>query len=207
VADYDLDSDADLYVSNMFGPNHFYRNMDDGKFADVTDKALQRTSWGGMGARFFDGNGDDLPDLYVVDMHSDMVSIPKNPLEVQEHVKFDTLLGTTLVNGELVAANRKVVESPEQTQAKRVLFGNTYFQNLGDGTFEERSAEANLENYWPWGIAAGDCSSNVPRTSSCRAGWATPSTSGPTSSSGTTARDASPNARSRSASTFRRRGR
>ena len=85
-----------------------------------------------------------------------MVSIPKNPLEVQEHVKFDTLLSTTLVNGALVAANRKVIESPDQTQAKRVLFGNTYFQNLGDGTFEERSAEANLENYWPWGIAAGD---------------------------------------------------
>ena len=44
VADYDLDGDADLYVSNMFGPNHLYRNMGDGKFADVTDKALQRTS-------------------------------------------------------------------------------------------------------------------------------------------------------------------
>jgi len=156
VADYDLDGDADLYVSNMFGPNHLYRNTGKGTFEDVTDHALQRTSWGGMGARFFDGNGDDLPDLYVVDMHSDMVSIPKNPLEVQEHVKFDTLLSTTLVNGALVAANRKVIESPEQTQAKRVLFGNTYFQNLGDGTFQERSAEANLENYWPWGIAAGD---------------------------------------------------
>jgi hypothetical protein len=156
VADYDLDGDADVYVSNMFGPNHLYRNQGDGTFEDVTDKALQRTSWGGMGARFFDGNGDQWPDLYVVDMHSDMVSIPKNPLEVQEHAKFDTLLSTKVVDGQLVAASRKVIERPDQTQAKHVLFGNTYFQNRGDGTFEERSAEANLENYWPWGIAAGD---------------------------------------------------
>src|SRR5262249_15780254 len=152
----DLDGDPDLYVSNMFGPNHLYRNTGKGTFEDVTDAALKRTSWGGMGARFFDANGDEWPDLYVVDMHSDMVSIPKNPLDVQEHAKYDTLLSTALVNGQLVAANRKVIASPDETQAKRVLFGNTFFLNKGDGTFEERSAEANLENYWPWGVAAGD---------------------------------------------------
>ena len=52
----------------MFGPNHLFKNKGDSTFEDVTDAALKRTSWGGMGARFFDGNGDDLPDLYVVDI-------------------------------------------------------------------------------------------------------------------------------------------
>ena len=45
---------------------------------------------------------------------------------------------------------------PEQTRAKWVLFGNTFFVNRRDGTFEERSGAAGLENFWPWGIVAGD---------------------------------------------------
>jgi hypothetical protein len=41
-------------------------------------------------------------------------------------------------------------------QIKKVLFGNTYFENNGDGTFTEKCADAGLENWWPWGITAGD---------------------------------------------------
>ena len=51
----------------------------------------------------------------------------------------------------------------EELQAKEfhikydeVLFGNTLFQNLGGGKFEEVSDRAGIETWWPWGIATGD---------------------------------------------------
>ncbi len=149
VADMDLDGDPDLYVSNMFGTNHLLRNRGDGKFEDITAVALRRTSWGGMGARFFDADGDEYPDLYVVDMHSDMWVTPAEKDRLQPAAKFDTPLGD-------YPEHWKVVKSADDTRAASVLFGNTFFHNRGNGTFDERSAAANLETWWPWGIAAGD---------------------------------------------------
>src|SRR5262249_53196431 len=34
--------------------------------------------------------------------------------------------------------------------------GNTVFKNLVGGKFKEMSDRANLETFWPWGIATGD---------------------------------------------------
>jgi len=149
VADIDLDGDLDIYQSNMFGSNHLYRNEGDGTFEEITAPALGRTSWGGMGARFFDGNGDAYPDLYVVDMHSDMWTSNDDRKSLRPKEKFNTPLGTYVGGGAVIA-------KAEDTQARSVLFGNTYFENRGDGTFEERSAQAGLELWWPWGMAVGD---------------------------------------------------
>lgn len=150
AADIDLDGDLDFYVSNMFGANHLYRNEGDGTFKEVTDSALRRTSWGGMGARFFDGNGDAYPDLYVVDMHSDMWLDAEDGSDLFRPIEKFNTPGGSLVGG------GKVIAKAEDTQAKAVLFGNTYFENNGDGTFTEKSKEAGLENWWPWGLATGD---------------------------------------------------
>jgi enediyne biosynthesis protein E4 len=149
VSDLDLDGDLDLYTSNMFGANHLYRNRGDGTFEEITAAALKRTSWGGMGAAFFDANGDANPDLYVVDMHSDMWLGAGEIKAVVANAKYDTPLGTAAPGG-------RIISSPDETRAKAVLFGNTYFENRGDGTFAEKSAGANLETWWPWGIAVGD---------------------------------------------------
>jgi len=148
TADIDLDGDLDLYSSNMFGANHLYLN-EGGTFREITNAALGRTSWGGMGARFFDANGDAHPDLYVVDMHSDMWSDPKNGVKgLRPLEKFNTPLGAT--------TGGMVIQKPGDTFATHVLCGNTFFVNDGDGTFSERSREAGLENWWPWGLAIGD---------------------------------------------------
>ena len=149
VADFDLDGDPDLYVSNMFGSNHLYRNRGDGTFEDITLSALGRTSWGGMGCKFFDADGDAYPDLYVVDMHSDMWSNVFDSSDVRAKEKFNSVMGGRVSFG-------RVIEKPEDTLARLVLFGNTYFINRGDGTFAEQSAEAGLETWWPWSIAIGD---------------------------------------------------
>jgi hypothetical protein len=37
-----------------------------------------------------------------------------------------------------------------------VVFGNTLFKRLPSGQFAEVSDKANLETWWPWGIAIGD---------------------------------------------------
>src|SRR6185295_19664019 len=110
VADIYLDGDLDLYVSNMFGANHLYRNRGDGTFEEVTQSALGRTSWGAMGARFFDADGDEFPDLYVVDMHSDMWLRTDDHDKVREHAKFDTPAGAN-------AHDAKEITSPDETRA------------------------------------------------------------------------------------------
>jgi len=149
AGDYDLDGYPDLYVSQMFGANHLFHNNGNGSFSDVTRDTLGRTSWGAMGALFFDANNDGRPDLYVVDMHSDMWTHANPVGTVEPSVKYDTPKGK-------MAEGWKVVTKPEQTRAKWVLFGNTFFVNRQDGSFEERSEPAGLENFWPWGAVAGD---------------------------------------------------
>ncbi len=150
TADIDLDGDVDLYTSNMFGTNHLFRNEGNGTFTEITKESLGYTSWGGMGAKFFNGNGDEYPDLYVVDMHSDMWADQDAPEQVQQPgAKYNTPLGTSVAGG-------KPIRRPEDSYASAALFGNTYFENDGDGTFTERSNEAGLENWWPWGITSGD---------------------------------------------------
>src|SRR5439155_294859 len=144
VGDYDLDGSPDIYVTQMFGASRLFHNNGNGTFTDVTRKALGRTSWGAMGALFFDANNDGYPDLYVVDMHSDMWTHADPTGVVDPKVKYDTPRGK-------MAEGWQVVTKPEQTKAKWVLFGNTFFVNRHDGTFLERSEGAGLENFWPWG--------------------------------------------------------
>lgn len=153
VGDYDGDGYPDLYTSNMFGANNLFHNNHDGTFTNITQKVLGRTSWGGMGALFFDATNDGHPELYVVDMHSDMWTHHDPTSAVDPGAKYDTPRGE-------MAKGWKAVRRPEDTRAKWVLFGNTYFLNRGNGTFVERSQAAGLENFWPWGIVAEDFDSD-----------------------------------------------
>jgi hypothetical protein len=40
--------------------------------------------------------------------------------------------------------------------AGRSVFGNAFYRNAGDGSFEEVSDAVGAENFWPWGLSAGD---------------------------------------------------
>jgi len=68
--DYDLDGDADLYVSNDGTPNLLFANDGKGHFTEVGLRAgVSFNQFGGaegsMGAAVGDCNGDGLPDLFV----------------------------------------------------------------------------------------------------------------------------------------------
>jgi hypothetical protein len=162
VFDYDEDGNIDLFVTNMFGQSQLYRNLGTNKFADVTRDTLGRTSWGAIGSKVFDCNNDGKLDLLIVDMHSDMwtpagVSVSVRQLvEQNERTKFSSVIGPQASSNKSFDILEKKLTDEFQIQNDKVLFGNTMFLNLGGGQFEEISDKANLETFWPWGIATGD---------------------------------------------------
>jgi hypothetical protein len=129
----DLNEDGypDLYVMNMQGQDHYYENVEGKSFVEKAKELFPRNPWGAMGIKFFDYNNDGLMDLYLTDMHSDMI----------EHIGIE----------------REYLKAriPQDDPAK-FLSGNAFWKNLGEGRFVEVSDEIGVENYWPWGMSVED---------------------------------------------------
>ena len=164
VFDYNGDGYLDLFVTNMFGASQLYRNNGDGTFTDVTRQTLGRTSWGAIGSKAFDFNNDGRLDLLVVDMHSDMWLPAESGTSMLDLVKQNARRKYAYVTGPgleqhdfpgLINQERNIAEG-FQIHYDEVIYGNTVFQNLGDGKFQEVSDRAGVETFWPWGIAVGD---------------------------------------------------
>jgi hypothetical protein len=161
--DYDEDGYVDLFVTNMFGRSRLYRNLGSGKFADVTQETLGRTSWGAIGSKAFDYNNDGRLDLLVADMHSDMWVPYGGPETIEEmlkrtdHKKYPGVTGgSSEIGREAVTETEERFQDQLQIRYEEVLFGNTMFRNAGNGRFDEVSDKTNLETFWPWGVATGD---------------------------------------------------
>src|SRR5262249_9073548 len=163
ILDYNDDGHLDLLVTSMFGPSQLYRNNGDGTFTDVTKEVLGPTPFDGMGVRAFDFNNDGGLDLFLVDMHSDMWMFldyrhasEKLALEGQRK-KYPHINGPWADKDSLPPDERDQRSAAQyHYRLDEVVYGNTFFKNLGGGKFIERSDPANLETFWPWGIAAGD---------------------------------------------------
>jgi hypothetical protein len=162
IFDFDEDGYLDVVVTSMFGPSQLYRNQGNGTFTEVTKEVLGRTPYGGMGARVFDFNNDGRLDLYIVDMHSDMwmgLDVDHSSLgaaKAGEKKKYPHLFGPRAeVDLRLVVAEEDIARGLG-FETNQVLYGNAFYKNLGKGKFTEVSDKANLENFWPWGIATGD---------------------------------------------------
>ena len=67
--DLDGDGDLDLYVTNDFGRNNYYRN-DGGQFVDVAETRGALDIAASMGVSAGDANRDGRIDLYVSNMHT-----------------------------------------------------------------------------------------------------------------------------------------
>jgi hypothetical protein len=157
VFDMDGDGDLDVFVCNMFGSSTLHRNDGKGRFTDATKAVLGRTSWGAVGARSFDYDGDGRLDLFVADMHSDMwMPFDIDPSKIEEHRKYPTFLARAVELGMSTPEKDRNIETATGVRAEEVLYGNSLYRNRGDGTFEETSDRAGVETFWPWSIAEGD---------------------------------------------------
>lgn len=162
VFDYDEDGSLDVFITSMFGPDQLYRNLGDGRFTDVTADVFERTSFGAIGSKLCDYNSDGRLDLIVVDMHSDMwmgLDYNHRSLPVarkSETEKFAWFYGPETEKDLSLMDLEMDLEGILDFRHDEVLFGNVLFRNEGDGRFVEASEEANLETFWPWGVATAD---------------------------------------------------
>jgi hypothetical protein len=136
-ADLKGDGWPGIYFLNMQGPGHYFENEGGKKFVEKTQDYFPKTSWGAMGLKFFDFDNDSRMDLFVTDMHSDMMEElgPEHEKQkITHHAPEDQLGGP----------------------ADTFIFGNAFYHNLGNGKFEEISDKIGVEQLWPWGVSVGD---------------------------------------------------
>ena len=160
VFDYNDDGFLDLLVTSMFGVTQLYKNNGDGTFTDVTKDVLGRTTGGAIGCKVFDFNNDGLLDVLIVDMHSDMwlpPSLDPRTLALEDlQKKYPTPEGLFYTRNAKTIALEKHWRDSLKIRYEDVIFGNTFHQKLPSGQFVEVSDKANMETFWPWGIATGD---------------------------------------------------
>jgi hypothetical protein len=139
VADYDNDGLPDIYVTG-YGGNALYHNLGNCKFEEVTDKA--RVAGGGFstGAAWADYDRDGRVDLFV-----------------SRYVHFDINHLPTFGSDEKTCRFKgiRVQCGPWGMQGETDLL----FHNRGDGTFEEVSKKAGVndpDKYYGLGAEWGD---------------------------------------------------
>jgi len=139
VADYDNDGLPDIYVTG-YGGNALYRNLGNCKFEDVTEKAGVGAGGFSAGAAWADYDRDGRVDLFVSRyVHFDMNKLPDFGSD-EKNCRFRGILvqcGPWGMIGE----------------------SDLLFHNLGDGTFEEVSKKAGVDDpnrYYGLGVIWGD---------------------------------------------------
>jgi hypothetical protein len=139
VADYDNDGLPDIYVTG-YGGNALYHNLGNCKFEDVTDKAGVAGGGFSTGAAWADYDKDGRVDLFVSRyVHFDMNKLPDFGSD-EKNCRFKGILvqcGPWGMPGE----------------------SDLLFHNRGDGTFEEVSKKAGVDDpshYYGLGVIWGD---------------------------------------------------
>jgi hypothetical protein len=100
-----------------------------------------------MQAKFFDYNQDGRMDLFVTDMHSDMTKP-----HTEQALSFR--LDIEKAKSEPYCAIQWTEEYLQGSTNN--IFGNAFYENLGQGKFVEVSERLRVETYWPWGVSVGD---------------------------------------------------
>ncbi len=139
VADFDNDGLQDIYVTG-YGGNALYHNLGNCKFEDVTDKAGVRAGGFSTGAAWADYDRDGRVDLFVSRyVHVDIDNLP----QFGNDPRFCRFKGVLVQCG------------PWGMPGESDLL----FHNKGDGTFEEVSKKAGVDDphhYYGLGATWGD---------------------------------------------------
>jgi len=139
VADYDNDGLQDIYVTG-YGGNALYHNLGNCKFEDVTEKAGVGVGGFSTGAAWADYDRDGRVDLFVSRyVHVDMNNLP----QFGNDPRFCRFRGVLVQCG------------PWGLPGESDLL----FHNKGDGTFEEVSKKAGVDDphhYYGLGATWGD---------------------------------------------------
>jgi hypothetical protein len=138
VADFDNDGNLDLFVTG-YGGNVLYRNKGNCTFEDVTEKAGVRGGGFSTGAAWADYDRDGNVDLFVSRyVHVDMDHLPlPGSAQFCKYKGIEVQCGPWGMLGE----------------------SDLLFHNRGDGTFEEVSAKAGVNDpnhYYGLGVVWGD---------------------------------------------------
>jgi VCBS repeat protein len=126
--DFDQDGDLDLFVTNDFGRNNYYRN-DGGHFTDVAEEIGLGALAASMGASAADYDLDGDTDIYLSNMFSSA--------------------GLRIVT----QSQKFMVDERERSEDfLSHAAGNFMMRNNGDGTFTDVAAEAGVAlGRWAWG--------------------------------------------------------
>jgi enediyne biosynthesis protein E4 len=139
VADYDNDGLQDIYVTG-FGGNALYHNLGNCKFEDVTDKAGVGAGGFSTGAAWADYDRDGRVDLFVSRyVHVDIENLP----QFGNDPRFCRFKGVLVQCGPWGMPGES----------------DFLFHNKGDGTFEEVSKKAGVDDphhYYGLGATWGD---------------------------------------------------
>ena len=148
TGDFDNDGDVDIYVLN-WGDNQLWRNDGDGTFSDVTEGSGTNSPWWSSGATFFDYDRDGWLDLLVV-----------NYLQVDRPVERITGGDYTTAYDFSLEGTSPGCEAaePDCEPSIYVPQRNQLFRNLGDGTFEDVTANHGFGTVFgpALGVAAAD---------------------------------------------------
>jgi len=161
--DFDNDGDLDLYVGNEDFPCQLFENLGARGFRDVAAKAGVENNGYTKGVTAGDVNGDNFPDLYVSNLRSANRLYINNrngtftdtaeSAGVQNPIhSFPTWMWDFDQDGQLdifvagYAATLASVEHRFLAQGEHVDSCRLY-RGLGDGTFQDVTAEAGLEAY------------------------------------------------------------
>lgn len=138
ILDGNEDGFLDLYLLNMQGGDQYYENQGGKGFVNKSRSLFPKSSWGAMGIQIFDFDNDGKQDVFTTDMHSDMGKNSYIPLDLE----------------------LKKVKAPFPPEfllnQEESLFGNSFYKKTGPDKYEEISDKIGAENYWPWGLSAGD---------------------------------------------------
>ena len=162
IADYDGDGFMDIFVANDNRPNFLFHNLGGKKFEEVALEAgvayaQSGSAISGMGADFKDVDNDGRPDIWHTAVENETFPLFQNRGGGQfwERTFQMHLLGTRDMSGwgngifdfdndgwkDLFVARGNVLDNVAQFSNRKYEEPNAVFRNLGNGKFQDVSAD------------------------------------------------------------------